>query len=128
VDALGAGLDLVNPSGVDWQYWARNWEEMTIAVRESTICREILPYLMRQKPTEAEFITQRPPIVEISESEPTPPTESEIKQLLSMLNQPDDIPVASPPVSVPTSPPMKLTAEEIAVLEAARRRAKGIYP
>jgi hypothetical protein len=131
VDALGAGLDLVNPSGVDWQYWARTWEEMTIAVRESTICREILPYLMRQKPTESEFITARPPIVEISESEPTPPTESEIKQLLSTLNlsmkQPDDIPAASPPVSVPASPPMKLTAEEIAVLDAARRRSKGVY-
>ncbi|OGO03677.1 MAG: hypothetical protein A2Y72_07705 [Chloroflexi bacterium RBG_13_53_26] len=131
VDALGAGVELVNPSGVDWQYWARNWKEMSVPVRESTVCREILPNLIRRQPTEPEFIPTRPPIVEISEHEPTPPTETEIKQLLSALNlsikQPADIPAALPPVSVPTPAPMQLTADDFAVLDAARRRVKGVY-
>lgn len=52
VKAVIGEIELLNPSGVDWTYWERRWGEMTIAQREITIRREILPLLLgRPSPT-----------------------------------------------------------------------------
>lgn len=46
VAAIAAGIALVNPSGVDWEYWGRRWTDMSWQVREATAAREIIPLLL----------------------------------------------------------------------------------
>jgi hypothetical protein len=51
IKAIIAGLDLVNSSGIDWSYWEKRWKNFSIEVRESTIRREILPFLTGKSQT-----------------------------------------------------------------------------
>ena len=47
--ACTAGVELINPSGVDWAYWEKRWSEFTIPVRESVAAKEIIPCLLGVK-------------------------------------------------------------------------------
>jgi len=47
--ACTAGVELINPSGVDWAYWEKRWSEFTIPVRESVAAKEIIPFLLGVK-------------------------------------------------------------------------------
>lgn len=87
VKALAGGVELVNPSGVDWAFWEKRWGEMSIAVRESTIHREILPLLLgRPTPPPAIPATFPPPeeLEELAASEP-PPTSEQIRSVREAL-------------------------------------------
>jgi hypothetical protein len=128
-DALGAGVELVNPSGVDWQYWSGRWSEMPISVRESTINREILPVLLNRGAIQSGEPCIPPPTVteHIFENPSTPsPIElsnmlNNLKNLMSAANSP---PKASIPIAA-VLPQNNLSAAELAILDGARRRARG---
>jgi hypothetical protein len=47
--ACTAGVELINPSGVDWAYWEKRWSEFSIPVRETVAAREIIPCLLGVK-------------------------------------------------------------------------------
>jgi hypothetical protein len=49
--ACTAGVELINPSGVDWGYWEKRWSEFSIPVRETVAAREIIPCLLGVKPS-----------------------------------------------------------------------------
>jgi hypothetical protein len=47
--ACTAGVELINPSGVDWAYWEKRWSEFSIPVRETVAAKEIIPCLLGVK-------------------------------------------------------------------------------
>jgi hypothetical protein len=126
IKAAGAGVGLVNPSGVDWDYWARNWEEMPIAVRESTVRREILPLLLGRggpEPTAA-------PIVEAFEELPTDnPTAEDIRAARVALEKALSLPMPSSspePKQEPAAyPEIDRGDPEMRLLLAARDRCRA---
>jgi hypothetical protein len=126
IEALAAGLELVNPSGVDWAYWDKRWAELPIAVRESTVRREILPLLLGRP-------TPPPPIREPLPSPELPtvpaPTAEEVRDARLALEERFSIPEeASPPPAAPAPaeyPEIDPTDPEMALLLAARERARA---
>lgn len=120
INALGAGIGLVNPSGVDWEYWSARWEDMTIPCRENTIRREILPVLIggKQKPTILS------PHVICSDEPSSPINPVEINTVLKQFEKTFSVsqePAKASTVSSASSPNV-LSAEEYAVLDEARSR------
>jgi hypothetical protein len=130
LSALAGGIALVNPSGVDWAYWSVRWDEMSIPCRESTIRREILPALIGTlKQDECEGLPT-PKILEHSKANYQTPSIDDIRNLRLQLEKSFTIPAVSPkastvPIPVSVSVPMRLNSEELAVLDAARRRVVG---
>lgn len=126
IDALAAGLELVNPSGVDWPYWSKRWGELAIEVRESTIRREILPLLLGRT-TPPPPIPESLPCPEIPELPTEPaPTAEEVRAARLALEERFSIPVVddSPPPSA-EYPEIDPTDPEMALLLAARDRARA---
>jgi hypothetical protein len=129
LDALAAGLELLNPSGVDWPYWSKRWGEMGIAVRESTIRREILPLLLG-RPTPPPPIREPLPAPELPELPTVPaPTAEEVRAARLALEERFSIPAeASPPPAAPAAaeyPEIDPSDPEMALLLAARERARA---
>lgn len=128
VDALAAGIDLVNPSGVDWDYWAARWDEMSVPVKEATFRREILPNLIRQ---DLEIAEQMPisdhspsPVTE-TDDPVTPTTAEDIRKFLINLEKSSvKILEHSAKASTCRLSAESLSAEDFAILDAARRRIK----
>lgn len=129
VTAVAGGVSLVNPSGVDWEYWSRSWPEMSIAVRESTILREVLPLLLGNSgggEQESRSYSPPPPPTEEHVWElPSTPTSEEINKMVKLLGkfiEPENTPK---PIAAPLPLENKLSAEEFEILDRARRRARG---
>lgn len=126
VNALGAGVALVNPSGVDWDYWAARWDEMSVAVRESTIHREVMPFLIRQKLEIAEQMPVDEPLPTVCSDTLPAATSQEIQNLLKTLSK--SMEPIEPPAKASASCRLSaesLSADEFAILEAARRRTRA---
>lgn len=135
IDAICAGVDLVNPSGVDWEYWEKRWADMPIAIRENTARREIVPMLLSRGGGDRNPEPVAPP----SPPEPNPlplppkdaPTAEEIRairlQLESSMTLPSSPGEISRSVSAPEENQTKvdLPDDELAVLVAARDRARS---
>lgn len=127
IKAAAAGVVLVNPSGVDWDYWEKRWSEMPIAVRESTIRREILPLLLgiESEPTAAA------PVVEAFEAfEPTPaetPTAEDIRAARIALEKAVSLPppAISEPSAAAAYPEIDTNDPEMRLLAAARDRTRA---
>jgi hypothetical protein len=129
IDAIAAGLELVNPSGVDWPYWSKRWGDLAIEVRESTIRREILPMLLG-RPTPPPPIREPLPSPELPELPTVPaPTAEEVRAARLALEERFSIPAeASPPPAAPAAaeyPEIDPTDPEMALLLAARERARA---
>lgn len=125
IKAAGAGVGLVNPSGVDWEYWARHWEEMPIAVRETTIRREILPLLLGRAP---EPVPAAVPVVEAFEELPREcPTAEDFRAARLALEKSVSLPVPSSPepVAAAAYPEIDTNDPEMRLLLAARDRARA---
>lgn len=125
IKAAGAGVGLVNPSGVDWEYWARNWEEMPIAVRESTIRREILPLLLGRAP---EPPAAAAPVVEAFDEMPREcPTAADIRAARLALEKAVSLPApkSAEPAAAAAYPEIDTSDPEMALLAAARDRARA---
>lgn len=125
IKAAGAGVALVNPSGVDWEYWARRWEEMPIAVRESTIRREILPLLLGRAPEPAAAAAV---VVEAFEELPREcPTAEDIRAARLALEKAVSLPVPSSPepAAAAVYPEIDTSDPEMQLLAAARDRARA---
>jgi hypothetical protein len=130
INALGAGIGLLNPSGVDWDYWTARWDEMTIPCRENTIRREILPLLI-----EAHGENRLEPILESEildcggmscqnlSAEDIRKMRIQLEKSLMVPREPIEASTSPIPVSVSTS--MSLSGDELAILDAARRRTMG---
>lgn len=92
VKAITGEIQMLNPSGVDWTYWERRWGEMTIAQREITIRREILPLLLG-RPSPTPTLTpgtdvRHPHPVVVNERTDTPkegPTRDQIRKIREKL-------------------------------------------
>ena len=50
IKAMAAGIEILQPSGVDWAYWESRWGEFSIIQRENIVRTEILPYLIGVHP------------------------------------------------------------------------------
>lgn len=117
-----------NRSGIDWQYWAPRWPEMTIAARESTARRELLPRL-RNEPIKTETHA-KPPSSAPRAPAPLPMpevTRSQIRALCANLesqfsSEPPSQRETAPPRATPGIPGA-LSADDIKILEAAKLRA-----
>lgn len=129
VKALAGGVELLNPSGVDWEYWSTKWNEMAVAARESTIRREILPWLLGQ-PLEGDTSSEklsppeldRPQVARID-----PATPEEIRAALEALDQSLTPEPTLPAAAAATEYPDVDTSDpDMALLIAARDRCRGV--
>lgn len=123
VQALAGGVELLNPSGVDWKYWRDRWEEMAISARESTIRREILPLLLGRPtpPSPAELTITNPPAPELP-AEPAA-TPEEIRAIREALEEGVTLPEESAPAPAPY-PEIDADDPEMRVLLEARDRCR----
>lgn len=129
LEAIAAGVELVNPSGVDWTYWEKRFAEMSIAVRENTAKREIVPMLLGKPaivPSSAPNKKDR--------CEPSPSNDSfegvpadEIRAVRKQLEAAFSLPEKKAPAPAPAemAPAADMPADELEVLLAARARARA---
>lgn len=120
IKAAGAGVDILNPCGVDWAYWEKRWDQMAIGVRESTMRREIIPYLLESSPTT--------PVEPVSVPEGPGPTADEIKAVRMALESRFSMPEPEPekPAIQETKTEWTGNEGELAILIAARARINGM--
>lgn len=124
LQALDCGVELVNPSGVDWPYWDKRWGEMSIQERESTIRREILPLLLGRSTPPPE-VPEIPAEVPEIPAEP-PPTVEEIRAARLALEERFNLPSEEKPAPAPSEyPAVDPNDPEMAVLLAARERCRA---
>jgi hypothetical protein len=134
LEAIAAGVELVNPSGVDWSYWEKRFAEMPIAVRENTAAREIIPLLLGRK--------SKSPVPPVSLSSPetaeignNPVSAEDIRKARKALEARFSLPGKQSPVEIenPTtvsSPSasavsVDMSRDDLEVLIAARARARS---
>lgn len=123
IKAAVAGVALVNPSGIDWAYWSARFDEMPIAVRESTIRREILPALLGRGGSPAEPA----PRVEAFEEIPTDnPTADDIRAARLALEKAVSLPAVSTEPKAPADyPDIDRSDPDMLLLLAARERTRA---
>jgi len=129
VYALAAGIALVNPSGVDWGYWAKRWSEFSVKVRESTIAREILPKLLpglSGKYVGTGQFVERPEQLGGTAPEQlgAPPTTEEIKRVIADLESKFSIPKEIAP-RIENYPEVDASDPEMQLLLDARERCRS---
>lgn len=128
IAAMAAGVGIVNPSGVDWAYWQKRWEEMPIEARESTARREIVPLLLSRGDSNADPIAPPPDCVNTA-STPIPPEDIRAvrEQLEAALSLPDEQKKTVAAIETTGSTPGAVTVEDddLKVLLAARDRARA---
>lgn len=127
--AIAAGIAIVNPSGVDWAYWASRWNDFSWQVREMTAAREIIPMLlgqpdkMRRSPASENTAQIIPQNTEIKS-----PTEADIRAVREALEKQFSFPTEAPsPANVSdakqTYPEVDETDPDMQILVQARARA-----
>lgn len=125
-----AGVELLNPSGVDWAYWEKRWVEFTIPVRESTVAREIIPRLLGL-PKSAVELDEHPVELDEHPVEKTvsnPLTANEIKKVREELETKFSLPMSkeTKPIQDPESyPEVDENDPEMQILVQARARARA---
>jgi hypothetical protein len=134
VQALAGGVELINPSGVDWEYWRTRWEKMAIQVRESTIRREILPLLLGTPTPPAELPAEPAATPAELPAEPaaTPAelpaepaaTPEEIRAIRKALEEEVTLPEESAPAPAPY-PEVDADDPDMRVLLEARDRCRA---
>jgi len=120
ISAGTAGFELVNPSGVDWDYWSKRWSDIwPIEARESIANREIVPLLLTRDSFEQPIT---PPT---HQSGPTSnPTAADIRDVRRALEASFSIP--NKPVLEEAPPETSvLSGDDLSILLAARARVNG---
>lgn len=128
LEALSAGVKLVNPSGVDWAYWETRFAEMPIAVRETTAAREIVPLLLGRDATPASRRQTSSPPLQVQElGDGAPITAEEIRKARKALEERFSLPAPETKSAeiAPASVSVDMNADELEVLVAARARARA---
>lgn len=129
IKAIAAGIEILNPSGVDWEYWEKRWEEMTISARESTARREIIPALiprLQKKAPKPEMAAAYPVTVSGPSVEVDPVTPEQIREFTQQLIKSFEIPKPETKISDKTDEqPNSLERDELAVLMAAKARCQS---
>lgn len=127
--AIGAGVELVNPSGVDWDYWGKRWNELGIPVRETTAAREIVPRLLGHRIPDC--LPQAPELPaedldDLSAEQLSPPTADEIRSVREHLEAKFSIPAPKQTAPEPAAyPEIDLSDPGMKVLFEARERARA---
>lgn len=131
VAALAAGVALVNPSGVDWEYWASRWQNLSVAVREATASREIVPLLFGisadpVKSSESDKLDS----VEVEDRETESPTVEEIRDVRKRLEEKFSLPaIDRSPATVSHDkmdyPEVDESDPDMRILLQARARARA---
>lgn len=135
LEAAAAGVDILNHSGVDWEYWEKRWGDIwPVEARESVAGREIVPLLLPGGVDRMPKATPPPPIQEAPA--PKPPVDSpsaeEIRKVRLSLEAAFSLPSSAPaPASSMEAstedekPEVTLDRSDLAILEAARARVNG---
>lgn len=121
-----AGVAIINHSGIDWAYWSRRWEEMPIAVRESTARREIIPLLLGEHPTEERHELEELPKACAEVDSADRPTATDIAAVRMTLEAKFSLPRLIP--LIPRDEPTKatdLSDYDLKILLAARERCRA---
>lgn len=138
-----AGVELINPSGVDWAYWEKRWPELSIPVRETVASREIVPRLLGRDQVVAGELEHQVATGELEHeqleqveqlehevigAESTSPTQEEIRRVLDDLESKFSIPKEKAPARVPTEdgyPEVDASDPEMQLLIEARNRTRS---
>lgn len=120
-----SGVELSNPSGIDWDYWSKRWCQMTVPARESTMRREILPALLgnQRDPVLPDHIERNHGSDNLPVTRPTP---EQVRELRRSLEARCSVPETDRPK--PEYPEIDADDEEMRLLIAARddcRRRKN---
>lgn len=112
-----AGVEFVNPTGIDWRYWSDRWSEFSIPVRESTAMREILPFLLGRS-------AEQEQLIEITEQNTVQQSEvDKIKRYLSKeITIKEDI-----NNNIVKYPTVDESDPEMAILVSARNKIRSGY-
>jgi hypothetical protein len=130
--AAVAGVELINPSGVDWAYWEKRWPELSIPVRETVASREIVPRLLgREKVVAGDGELDHQVVAgdgeldhQVVRTESNPPTEEEIRRVLAELESKFSIPKEKAP-SADGYPDVDANDPEMQLLIEARNRTRS---
>lgn len=123
VAAIGTGIEFLNPSGIDWRYWEKRWEEMSIPTRELTAKREIIPKLLNYSDVSTEAIREVAAPREIAESQPTAEQIRLVREQLEKKISPTKGPEVTYPDIDCSNPEMKILFEARA--RCSQRRING---
>ena len=136
--AAVAGVELINPSGVDWAYWEKRWPELSIPVRETVASREIVPRLLgRDQIVAGELEHQivagelKHQIVagelkhEVVGTESNPPTEEEIRRVIADLESKFSVPKDKAPAPTAGYPEVDANDPDMQLLLEARDRCRS---
>jgi hypothetical protein len=135
LEAIAAGVDLVNPSGVDWSYWETRFAEMPISVRENTARREIIPLLLgrKSKSPVPSVPLSAPETAEIGNSDPVSAEDirtarKALEERFSLSGKQSPVEIADPtkvlsPATAPVA--VDMAREDLEILIAARARARS---
>ena len=126
--AAVAGVELINPSGVDWAYWEKRWPELSIPVRETVASREIVPRLLgRDRVVAGELEHQEQLEHQVVGTESNPPTEEEIRRVIADLESKFSVPNEKASARAPTAgyPEVDANDPEMQLLIEARNRTRS---
>jgi hypothetical protein len=135
LEAIAAGVELVNPSGVDWEYWEKRFAEMPISVRENTARREIIPLLLgrKSKATAPSASPSSPETTVLGNGAPV--SAEDIRQARMALEERFSLSGKHSPVEIedsttvlspaPAPVSVDMSSDDLEVLIAARARARA---
>jgi hypothetical protein len=122
LEAIEAGVELVNPSGVDWRYWEKRFVEFTIPVRETTAAREIVPLLLGKPSTQKSNTRRGGPVNEMTSTI----TAEDISKARKLLEERIGLPtVEKPSAPVLDVDAIDMNAGDLEILLEARNRARA---
>ena len=124
--ACTAGVELINPSGVDWAYWEKRWSEFSVPVRETVAAREIIPCLLGVKQLSSAGVKQLSSAG--GEQLSSAPTTEEIRRVLADLESKFSMPREKAPAlesGIENYPEVDETDPDMKILLQARARARA---
>jgi hypothetical protein len=126
ISALEAGIEILNPSGIDWAYWQKRWEEFSNDVKESTARRELIPLLLPSTVKNSPIVTDvEPTNVEPTNVEPTNPVPAyEIRRFREFLEGKNE--KKEPAKPAPEPQPVNLDSKTLAFLTAAKIKCREV--
>jgi hypothetical protein len=130
--AAVAGVELINPSGVDWAYWDKRWPELSIPVRETVASREIVPRLLGRDQIVAGELDHQVVAGELKQldhevvgTESNPPTEEEIRRVIADLESKFSVPKDKAPAPTAGYPEVDANDPDMRLLLEARDRCRS---